>query len=409
MTPPPPWLTAALNGRAYDPEHSATARELASREATRYRAQFGQITPGDLLAIFQDLLFEFYSTSIARQRGHKYLLDIPYDRTRLIPRNSEYINASWVRELHGGKVWIVQQAPIEPDRLTYVFLSMLFEPSDVPTNLNGLPDPNPNSGIRTVIQLGDYWDDDGKRSSCQYLPEEIRTSKAVYGDPPSRPFIRAKLVSRQTDEHAKCVRSTVTIQRYSAKGSITGTSHTFQHLRYTGLLDGGGPPVASDIASFIAFATLVHEVNRELGTDPVMVVGSCLGVGITGTFLALCSLLRANGLLPGYRPMVLSDHPTMPATPLGVPVENFDEVEREIDSLREQKPMRLKSADMIAQQRFLYEALRYAFEHKQDRSAEAIPLVPHSPNQGQYGVASDPERKGRISGYAKGIMKKIVS
>lgn len=110
-------------------------------------------------------------------------------------------------------------------------------------------------------------------------------------------------------------------------------------------------------------------MNRELGGDPVMVAGSCLGTIVTGTFLALCSLLRPNGLLPGYNPIGIPDNPPMPGTLWGEPEVEFDEVQREIDSLRDQKPMRLKDADSMALHKWLYEALWHAFNEKKDEEA----------------------------------------
>lgn len=216
MVPPPPWITTALDTKAYDSEYSAAAREHARRQAIRNSAQLHQISTD---ACNYDLskhnrYCEFYSIATA----HMFLVhdsdlqDVPFDRTRVIPRNSRYVSACWVRELHGGKTWIVQQTSIKPERLIYYFLLMLMEPSDGPTY--GTCDPSPHRyRIRTVIQLGSYRDDNGRKHDCQYLPKHVGSSKVFPREPPwqDRASIRVTLVSRQAIKRAKCVQSTVNI------------------------------------------------------------------------------------------------------------------------------------------------------------------------------------------------------
>jgi len=132
-----------------------------------------------------------------------------------------------------------------------------------------------------------------------------------------------------------------------------------------------GVPDPEDRASLLAFIQLVENTNRdissstiqpgaspdytgtELDPDPPIIVGCSAGIGRTGTFLALSSLLRASGFLPpALRPTPSS---VLPVSPLGpLPNDANDDVVQEIDSLREQRPGMVQRTEQLV---LIYEVL----------------------------------------------------
>ena len=299
------------------------------------------------------LLRGFYSVSVGGSPAHRMANrygDIePYDRTRLDP-GGQYLNANWVRELHGKKWWIATQAPLP--NTAYTFLSVLLEPVSLP----GLP----TSRVRTIVQLTKDVEG-GRRKAHSYFPDTVGSSRVVpeaQGQGVSERSFQVTLIAREVIEDAHCTQSTVSITP-QIQGVSKGQSVHFNHLLYTAWPDHGVPD-PGDHQALINFIAQVDETNRIQtsaadGPDPPVMVNCSAGIGRTGTFIALASLLRSYSRLPPVPNAGQAQLP-LPPSPLGpLPREvSEDLIVQEIDSCREQRPGMVQTDAQVV---FLYQIL----------------------------------------------------
>jgi len=301
-------------------------------------------------------LVDFYSVSVGGSPAHRISNrygDIePYDRTRLDP-GGLYLNANWVRELHGRKWWIATQAPMY--NTAYTFLSVLLESVSRP----GLP----TSRVRTVVQLTRDIEG-GRRKAHPYFPQTVGHSVVVpearWQGTSDRSF-KVTLIARQIIEDARCTQSTVAITP-QFQDVAQGHPVVFNHLLYTAWPDYGVPE-PRDHQALMNFVAQVDKTNRIQTSptddpDPPVMVNCSAGVGRTGAFITLSSLLRSYSRLPPA-PMSTQPHPSLPPSPLGpLPPEMAEDlIVQEIDSCREQRPGMVQSD---AQVMFLYQILKKA-------------------------------------------------
>ena len=295
-------------------------------------------------------LIDFYSISVGGNPVHRIsnrYMDIePYDRTRLDP-GGQYLNANWVRELHGKKWWIATQAPVP--HTAYTFLSVLLEPVSPP----GLP----TSRVRTVVQLTKDVEG-GRRKAHPYFPDTIGSLALVreaQGQGATDRSYEVKLIGKKIIEEAHCTQSTVAITP-RLRDVEQGPPVIFDHMLYTAWPDHGVPE-ASDHQALINFIAQVEKTNRTQPSqgdepDPPVMVNCSAGVGRTGAFIALSSLLRLHSCLPPA-PIFSQSQTTLPPSPLGPlpPETSEDLIVQEIDSCREQRPGMVQTPAQVA---FLY-------------------------------------------------------
>lgn len=368
-------------------------RLLASRESSRLIAREAshlQVIPNThthaanlLRQAVEPELVDHYSIAVGVNRennaSNRYANIVPYNRTRVIvqwPSTSattdkeedgkgRYLNANWVLERQGKKWWIATQAPLWQTAHTFLSLILQSNVCPPPVLLSSHSDELTNSRVRTVVQLTQDIEN-GRRKADSYFPSEVGASFLIHPEPGCKaPPLKVTLLETKSIEHAHCIQSTVSIvpifdppRRLVEDNNATDDKVIFRHLLYLSWSDHGVPK-PQDRASLLAFIQLVESTNRDLSLstihpeasldpDPPIMIGCSAGVGRTGTFIALSSLLRASGLLPpALRPTPSSVLPASPLGPLPGDAAN-DMVVQEIDSLREQRPGMVQHAEQAA-------------------------------------------------------------
>ncbi|TRM61599.1 protein-tyrosine phosphatase-like protein [Schizophyllum amplum] len=310
------------------------------------------------------------------EQHNRYLQLEPYDRTRVTapdpdtpPSNAQrYLNANWVREKYGGKWWIATQAPLP--HTSHAFLSIITQPVAVMQR----PADMPATRVRTVVQLTQNMEG-GRRKAHPYFPEVVGQTIIIPPEPGCAAApLKVSLVRSEHIERANCVKSIISVKPVEQSPATSQAQHSkddapivFQHLLYAAWPDHGVPE-AQDRASLQEFARLVDDANRDTSLspqpsddpDPPIIVGCSAGIGRTGSFIALSSLLRSLGVL---RAPARSTPPSLvpPPSPLGPLPETCkdDMVAQEVDALREQRPGMVQRDEQIL---LIYELLAYALD-----------------------------------------------
>ncbi|KAG6334134.1 hypothetical protein ID866_4957 [Astraeus odoratus] len=328
--------------------------------------------------------FKYYSVAIGghpdNMWANRYVDIEPYDRTRVVvgreggctlgtgegAGQGRYFNGSWVREIYGGKLWIGTQAPLP--QTAHTFLSVITRPIVAPPTSSPINIPS-GSRVRTVVQLTPNYEN-GRTKAHPYFPSQQGAMMTVVPEAGcDAPSFRVTLLEQKSIKEANCLQSKVSIVPQVVS---PGEPIVFTHLLYLGWPDHGVPEKEHH-ASLLKFLRLVDNVNKVPvpgssvdDPDPPVMVNCSAGIGRTGTFIALSSLLRAYGLLS-----ISPDHPPtpgvlavpMPRSPLGpLPRElQNDPVPQEVDGLREQRPGMVQRNEQVA---LIYELLELAFTER---------------------------------------------
>ncbi|CAK5280354.1 unnamed protein product [Mycena citricolor] len=348
----PSWITSYFTSQKQQKiVHEALRKRERARQAIRsYHLEGLQNPPKDV----PRPIFDFYSiaqgTHPDHERKNRYCDIVPYDRTRVLdPRDSQrYLNASWVLERFGHKWWIAAQAPLP--QTFHAFLSLLQYPSTLPSRTTDGPR---STRIRTIAQLTPFIEGD-RRKAHEYLPTRVGQSRVHSPEAGNQsPALSLRLLQVEQIEEACCIKSTVSM---FPEGDESKTV-IFHHLFYTAWPDHGVPE-GKDEEGLMAFLRLVDSSNRNDSDDPdpPIVVGCSAGVGRTGTFIALSSILRSYGFLskPSFPDELSADSPLGPL-PSAL---DSDVVAQEVDSLREQRTTMVQQDSQL---QIIYALLRTAF------------------------------------------------
>ncbi|KIK71436.1 hypothetical protein GYMLUDRAFT_148439 [Collybiopsis luxurians FD-317 M1] len=331
-------------------------------------------------------------------RKNRYIDVLPYDRTRVRVRlvgtgDDAYLNANWVREKYGRKLWIASQAALQ--NTSYTFLNMLLDdggaiaPSPSPSTPGSVTSTSTSATThfphpRTVVQLTQNIES-GRRKAHPYFPDVVGQTMIITPDPSEHTrnssasatprALKVTLLAQEHIREACCVKSVVEARpiandideedEYGDDDSASPAKRTSRPTIFTHLLFHAWPdhsvPSPSDRAALFEFVRLVDKVNRaparrndsndssDDSDDPPIIVGCSAGIGRTGSFIAMNSLLRHAGfLLPpadrhgASKSTSTASKPTStddsgPLPPLPQHLAN-DLIAQEIDSLREQRP-----------------------------------------------------------------------
>ncbi|KAI0050605.1 phosphatases II, partial [Auriscalpium vulgare] len=369
----PPWLR-----KAHDHDHiNHVLQVLADRERARSRARASSRPRADIqlkhrlpnvpaLLHTKNPLSDHYSVAIAcapeNRLCNRYSDIEPYDRTRVLA-GRRYFNGNWVRERAGGRWAIATQAPLP--HTAHEFLSLI---AGLDPGLRPPGEPHlAFHRVRTVVQLTPTHED-GRQKAHVYFPSTPGESWVIQpqqGDP-SLPPLKVTLLKSEAMPTLRAVVSTISVSPlYNGTPKYTVIFH---HLLYHAWPDHGIPE-PEDRASLVKFVRLVYSTNADTtglaeqnpDPDPPVMVNCSAGVGRTGAFLAISSLLRTNNLL-GFPPPPSTPSTPYPPTPLAGFSQSYftakSPVAQEVDSLREQRPNMVQRPEQTV---LIYEVLIAGF------------------------------------------------
>lgn len=269
-----------------------------------------------------------------------------------------YLNASWVRERAGGALWIASQAPLPNTHYEFLALCTDITPA--------------HKRVRTIVQLTP-WVEKRFQAAHPYFPNELgdsilitRTPEPSDGPLASKSRLRVTVARKQHIPDADCIVRNLEI-RYDDWAEGESPVFEVRHVAFDSWADHGVP---NSTSAAYWLAVLADRLNRTPLTGksvdpapPPILVHCSAGVGRTGTFIAMSSLLRKFGLLePASRPdwdTYIPEHSALGAQPEDWPED--DQVVQEVNALREQRVMMVQMPEQLE---FIYGLLALALAGK---------------------------------------------
>lgn len=344
--------------------------------------------------------FAFYSVQKGQLRDNRLLnryFDVSaYDRCSSMVRcdtpsgDPIYFNGNWVREHAGGRWWLATQAPLPDTMHSFFSLCTPITPS--------------HQRIRTIVQLTTHTEG-GRRKADPYVPRNVGPEGALRfnsslkatksADTP--PTIEVTLLARRTLKEAQSIHNTLQVRLIPLGAAGSGNSDPgsvsiVEHFYFGAWPDHGTP---SSPGPILHLAKIVDKANHAaaFGTTssdnavqrsstgataavtstspsddvrplvPPIMAHCSAGIGRTGTFIAISSILRAHGILDRLGGQLDPCEPPPHESPLGrlngagEGLLSADLVAQEVDALREQRPGMLQRPEQIL---FVYVALAEA-------------------------------------------------
>lgn len=344
-------------------------RELEAREALRagFRAGTFPLSPA------QEITPEFYSTTLARTPKNRSLnryVDIePYNRGGVMVNSGGteepiYLNGNWVKEVQGGAWWLATQVGYFRAPCNLITNGQMYHQAPLPKTMHTFfslcTSLTPaHQRIRTIVQLTANMER-GMRKAHPYMPTQIGPRGTIYlKAAPTQPKIGVTLVDQIEETEAQCVKSTLRISLIPADSTIESESVDVHHFFFAAWPDHGVP---NETRPIIKLVQMVDETNAaNITAQPPVLVHCSAGVGRTGTFIAISSILRAFKMLPtrsvSPSPTDGGPPPFEAVSPLGKLPTSEDLVAREIDGLREMRTSMVQRREQVL---FVYKAVAEA-------------------------------------------------
>ncbi|KIO27902.1 hypothetical protein M407DRAFT_22819 [Tulasnella calospora MUT 4182] len=292
---------------------------------------------------------EFYAVRVSststNQDRNRYADIEPYDRNRVLVGSLDetagrYLNGSWVREVEGKAWWIAAQAPLF--RTTHAFLSLFT--SLQPESLRPT----------TIVQLTPIVEN-GIRKADQYIPETPSSAPLLFYPESERsdvPPIEVTLKSEEFVSAADCVVRTVVLKLLTKPMPEVVE---IKHIDYEGWPDHSIPTNADELIHLVRVAQDTNAAMTPNSLPRPILCHCSAGVGRTGTFIALTSLLRSYGLLQAVPESAAESFPLAHLFPLanGSPLGPLpssisdDPIAREVDGLREQRTTMVQRSEQL--------------------------------------------------------------
>jgi len=276
-------------------------------------------------------ILDYYSVSTGispdNRFFNRYSDVLPYDRNRVIPPGADerYLNASWIQTKASGQWFIAAQAPLVWTANSFLTLA---------TAGNKMPTGGTCHRVRTIVQLTPEFERKFRKAD-PYFPSEIGHVWTLQSeDEKDLHALEVKLVKQTRMEDTNCIRSDLVV--HLTKSKTNTQDFPVIHLLYTSWPDHGVPEDTDSLLRFVRYAEEVNSEGDSSLQSPI-IVGCSAGIGRTGTFIAISSLLKVGHEGNCTAESGVSEQPVSPIKVPELGTYSKDLVVAEIDWLREQR------------------------------------------------------------------------